>query len=218
MGRDARVSVAGEELILMPERTVYWARRGMLIAADLHWGKAAAFRAASVAVPSGTTRDDLERLDGALKRTGARRLVLLGDLLHARAGRAPRTLERIAEWRGRHREVEILLVRGNHDARAGDPPEEWGIRVLDEPHGARPFSFAHFPEGCGAGYGLAGHVHPAVVLRDGAGWSERLPCFYFGRTGGVLPAFGSFTGTHAIRPRRGDRVFVLADGEVIRVG
>jgi hypothetical protein len=34
----------------------------------------------------------------------------------------------------------------------------------------------------------------------------------------VLPSFGSFTGSKAINPKKGDRVFVVTEEEVIEVG
>jgi metallophosphoesterase superfamily enzyme len=66
------------------------------------------------------------------------------------------------------------------------------------------------------GYALAGHIHPAVRLTSGEE-SLRLPCFWFGARYGVLPAFGAFTGTAEIRPRRGDQVYVVAEQEVLKV-
>ena len=45
----------------------------------------------------------------------------------------------------------------------------------------------------------------------------RLPCFWFGARYGVLHAFGAFTGSAEILPRRGDQVFVIADHEVLKV-
>ena len=43
----------------------------------------------------------------------------------------------------------------------------------------------------------------------------RLACFHFGAEVGVLPAFGSFTGMHAVRRKPGDRVFAVAEGGVV---
>jgi len=45
----------------------------------------------------------------------------------------------------------------------------------------------------------------------------RLPCFWFGDAVGVLPAFGAFTGSAEVRPKRGDQVFVIAEEEVLKV-
>ena len=110
---DAEVTLAGEPVVLMAERALFWPRAGTLVAADFHWGKGAAFRAAGIPVPVGATSDDLGRLDAALLRTCARRLVVLGDLFHARAGRiATQTLAELRRWRSLRPELEIMLVRG----------------------------------------------------------------------------------------------------------
>jgi DNA ligase-associated metallophosphoesterase len=211
------VELAGETLLLLPEKALYWPRSATLFVADAHWGKAAAFRAASLALPGGTTSADLARLSGLLQRFGAQRLVLLGDVLHAKASRAPRTLEAVAAWRERHAELDVLLVRGNHDERAGDPPPEWRFTCVHEPHPEPPFVFCHHPATHPAGYVLAGHLHPAVELLGAGRQRERLPCFHFGPGVGVLPAFGSFTGTALVRPLPGDRVFVVAEDEVVSI-
>jgi metallophosphoesterase superfamily enzyme len=61
---------------------------------------------------------------------------------------------------------------------------------------------------------LCGHLHPCVQLLGRARDRLRLPCFWFGASVGVLPAFGAFTGMHPIRPAPGERVFAIADAEV----
>jgi uncharacterized protein len=215
---DAVAEVAGERLRLLPERAAFWERRGLLLVADPHWGKTTAFRAAGLAVPGGTTDEGLLRLDGALARTGARRLAFLGDFFHARAGRSPATLEALARWRAAHGALDVLLVRGNHDRHAGDPPPELGIRTVDGPVGVEPpFVLAHHPHPLPDGYLLAGHLHPAVTLRGSGRQRQVLPCFHFGARVGVLPAFGGFTGATRITPAAGDRVFVVAGAEVLEV-
>ena len=211
------MELAGETLCLLPERAVHWPRRSTVLIADTHWGKAATLRANAVPVPSGTTSEDLTRLSSALNRTGAARLVILGDVIHARQGRSPATLAAIARWRERHGATEILLVRGNHDQRAGDPPDELGIRCVDAPFSDAPFIYRHFPHESPDGYVLAGHIHPAIKLHGGGLQRATLPCFYFGRRVGILPAFGGFTGMGRIHPDLEDRVYVIAGDEVIDV-
>ena len=213
---DATTELAGEQLVLLSERAIYWPRRRTLIAADLHWGKAAAFRAAGIAIPAGTTAADLARLTTALARTGAERLVLLGDLFHARSGRVPTTLGAIADWRASHHAVDLLLVRGNHDRHAGDPPGDLRFTVVNGPHVAAPFVLRHEPAAAPEGYVLAGHVHPGVTLHGAGRQSVRLPCFAFGRSVGLLPAFSTFTGMGDHEVRETDRIFVVAGDDVIR--
>lgn len=216
---DVLLSLAGEDVRLLPERALFWPRACTLVVADVHWGKAATFRAAGIPIPGGATGEDLARLDRALRRTGARRLVVLGDLFHARAGRiATRTLAELRGWRERTRGLEIQLVRGNHDRHAGDPPDDLRINCGNAPAHLPPFVLRHQPEASAEGYTLAGHLHPALVVSGPALQRERLPCFLIGPRLALLPAFGSFTGSAPVRPDPGDRAFVIADGEVLSVG
>ena len=209
--------VAGEKLVLLPERAVFWPMRRMLFIADFHLGKAASFRRAGIPLPSGTTSENVERLDGAITRTSASEVVFLGDFLHSKDGRAERTFERFAAWRSARAEVSLTIVRGNHDRKAGDPPEAWGARCVEAGASLGPFVLNHEPGPHRAGYALAGHIHPAVRLTAAGEKPMRLPCFWFGARCGVLPAFGAFTGNADVLPRRGDKVFVIADEEVLEV-
>jgi DNA ligase-associated metallophosphoesterase len=208
------IDLAGERVELLAGRALLW--RGTLVIADPHFGKTAALRAMSIPLPGGTTTSDTERLGSLIETTGAQRLIVLGDLLHARQGRAPRTLDVLRNFRGRHAKLEFILVRGNHDRHAGDPPAELGIECVDPGLAEPPFIFRHEPCESGQGYTIAGQIHPAVRLRGRARESLRLPCFWFGPRVGVLPAFGSFTGSAEIRPGPDDRVYVIA-GELLEL-
>jgi DNA ligase-associated metallophosphoesterase len=209
--------IAGEPLVLLPERAMYWPRERTLFVADFHLGKAASFRRAGIPLPSGTTADNVERLGGAIDRTQARHVVFLGDFLHSAQGRTASTLERFGAWRASRNAVEMTLVRGNHDVKAGDPPQAWSMRCIEAGESLGPFVLNHEPGPASGGYALAGHIHPAVRLSGAGEKSLRLPCFWFAARHGVLPAFGAFTGHAEVLPRRGDRVFVIAEQEVLRV-
>ena len=104
-------SLAGEDVWLLPERALFWKRPATLIIADPHIGKPGAFRAAAIAAPEGTTIADLERLSTVIRRCGVQRLIVLGDLLHARSGRTAATMSAFEEWRTRHSNLDIVLVR-----------------------------------------------------------------------------------------------------------
>jgi DNA ligase-associated metallophosphoesterase len=216
-------TLAGEPVQLLPCGALHLPRHAALLVADLHVGKAQSFRRLGVPVPESTTLATLDALDAALAATGARRLVVLGDFLHSRRAHAPVVLGALAEWRARHGGLEVVLVRGNHDDRAGDPPADLRIQVVDEPWPLGPFALCHHPQPRAAGYVLAGHWHPCVRLRGRAFDRLRLPCFWFGPDGeagravGVLPAYGSFTGMHPIERSAGERVYALADGAVVEI-
>ena len=168
-------------------------------------------------VPEQTTDAALARLDRILQDTGARRIVFLGDFLHAREGRADETFRVLAEWRARHAGVAMRLVRGNHDRRAGDPPGDVGIECVDGPVLEAPFALAHHPTAVRDAYVVAGHVHPCAVLVGRGRQRERLPCFWEARHALVLPAFGDFTGCAEVTPEPGDELWVVAGEEVMGV-
>ena len=209
-------TVAGEELVLLAEKAAYWPARETLFVADFHLGKAASFRKAGIPLPSGTTSENVERLGRAVDATHAKRVVFLGDFLHNADSKAEGTLARFGEWRASRTALELTIIRGNHDRKAGDPPADWMIRCAEPGEALGPFVLNHEPGAATRGYALAGHIHPAVRM-SAADDSVKLPCFWFGARCGVLPAFGAFTGTAEVRPRRGDQVFVIADDEVLQV-
>ncbi len=188
----------GTALWLLPQRAVWWPAARTAFVADVHFGKAATFRRAGLAVPSGTTGDNLARLDAVLTNTQAEHLVFLGDFLHARAGADAPLWAQLVPWRERHASVQMTLVRGNHDQHAGDPPQPLQIALVDEPW--RPVQSAavlacHHPQVFNGGTVLAGHLHPTARLFGRARDSLRLPCFAWAPGLLVLPAFGAFTGS-----------------------
>jgi DNA ligase-associated metallophosphoesterase len=209
------VEVAGARLALLAQRAAYLVDERCLLVADAHIGKAVSFRRLGVPVPQGTTTQTLQVLSQAIATTGARRVVFLGDLLHSAHARAPATLQALAQWRERHPGPELLLVRGNHDDRAGDPPPALGVQAIDEPLRLGGLALCHHPQPRDGGYVLAGHLHPCVMLGGRAYERLRLPCFHFGAKVGVLPAFGEFTGMHAVRPGPGERIYVVS-GEIVQ--
>jgi DNA ligase-associated metallophosphoesterase len=178
--------------------------------ADVHLGKAAAFRAGGVPLPRGSTAADLARLAHVLARTAATRLVVLGDLLHAKTGRVAALTDAFVAWRREHAAIDMLLVRGNHDARSGDPPAAWDVRCVDEPHALPPFLACHTDAAPPSGYALCGHVHPGVRIHGAAEQSARLPCFVLGARRAILPAFGRLTGLADIAREPGQRIVAIA--------
>lgn len=222
------VTIASEEMEASPQRALWWPAQRTLFVADVHLGKAGTLRARGLPLSGGLcigiARRDLRSLSTLITRLDARALVILGDFLHAPEARHPALLAEVADWREAHTPValDIMLVRGNHDTRAGDPPADWAVRCVDEGEPLGPFTLVHDPHGAPAqrapGYALGGHIHPAVVMEGRCGGrTERAPCFWLGARVGVLPAFGAFTGGVRIAPTPGDRVLAVGDGAIVPV-
>jgi len=215
------VRLAGEELWLLPEKALYWPEQQALLIADVHFGKAAAYRSLGQPVPQGTTTSNIALIDRLLAKLPCRQLIFLGDFLHGPGSHAAGTLNALAEWRSRHAALPMTLIRGNHDKRAGDPPDSLNIRVVPEPLLIGPFALQHEPDPHSERHVLAGHVHPVFHLRatgrGSRGGGMRLPCFLLGPLHAILPAFGAFTGGHALRPAAGERVYVTADAAIFAI-
>jgi len=213
--------IAGERVLLYAGRALFWPAGRTLFVADLHLGKTAAFRAGGVALPGGATAANLARLAQLIAATRAEALVVLGDFLHAAAGRTVALERDVGAWRDAHCELAITLVRGNHDDHAGDPPAAWRVDAITGPEPTPPFLLCHEPPDADAGglfgYALAGHVHPAVRIAGAGLQSECLPCFVLGRHRAILPAFGSFTGSAVQAWAKDDAIVAIAEGKLFRV-
>jgi DNA ligase-associated metallophosphoesterase len=210
------ISIRGEILHLLSEKAIHWTGRETLLVADTHFGKAATFRSFGIPVPD-TTHATLDRLSRLIKQISARRLIMLGDFIHSKIEDRAGFEALLEEWRAAHPDLEILLLRGNHDRGRADLFLKLQITVQNswaEP----PFEFAHDTAMLASSelYRVGGHVHPQVVLSEGKK-KLGLSCFWFGDNQAILPAFGDFTGCATVNPAEGDNVFVIADGEVIKL-
>lgn len=206
------IEIRGEQLLLLPERAVYWPRAKALLIADMHCGKAATFRAHGVPVPDGNMEADLARLTRVLAATNAQRLIILGDWIHARAGCTDRVIAAVSAWRAQHHAMHVLWIRGNHDTVTH---ARFGFEETDEAVHEGPFRLQHKPDEDPQHYTIAGHIHPVFALRFPGSWAaRRLPCFHFRKHGATLPAFGSFTGGAEVTAKPGDRLF-LATGDSV---
>ena len=208
------VRLAGEELWLLPEKAIYWPAQQALLIADVHFGKAAAYRRLGQPVPQGTTTQNINVLDGLLARLPCRQLIFLGDFLHGPGSHAPATLSALAQWRARHSNLPMTLIRGTLDKRAGDPPASLNIRVVPEPLLLGPFALQHEPDEHPDRHVLAGHVHPVYRLHGRGRQSLRLACFRLGEAVSLLPAFGAFTGGYQVERNDSCRLFVIGDNEI----
>lgn len=211
------ITAASVDMRLLPHRAVFLPGADALLIADLHLGKAERFLRAGIPIPPATESADLLRLSRALEVTGASHLIILGDLLHAPVRPGGYTAALLSRWRADHAALQVTLIRGNHDQPQDALLYALGLGCVDEPLEVGGLSLCHMPERCRFPYGIAGHLHPLAQLA-GAGNALRLPCFWFGPRAVVLPAFSTFVDGRVIRPALGDRVFVVADDQVLPVG
>jgi uncharacterized protein len=211
-------------LWLLPDRAVFLPDSKALLVADVHIGKAATFRSLGVPVPRGTTQSNLARLTLLLVQTGASSLYILGDFFHGPMANQVDIIDELRLWRQQHDSVEIILVGGNHDAKAGPLQQAIGVAFEHAPHLIKiesgvSFRLLHEPSaGAKAGdeFSFAGHWHPVQRLK-GRVDSARLPCFWQQSHQLILPAFGEFTGGHPVQWEPGQNIFVTDSQSVYDV-
>jgi len=198
-----------QHLILDAGKAIYWMDESMLILSDLHLGKAGHFRKHGIAVPGDIHSKDLQKLDYLINRYKPKKITFLGDLFHSDLNVEWDFFEAWLE----NQSSEIILVKGNHDILPDKVYQSTRMHLFDDLI-MRPFHFTHEKKDS-AYYNISGHVHPAVRLKGKAKQGLTVPCFYFSRGFGLLPAYGSFTGTYKIRPKVGDLVFATTGDQVI---
>jgi DNA ligase-associated metallophosphoesterase len=208
------------DIVLLPGRAAFLPKTSTVVCSDIHLGKAATFRHAGMAIPEGSAQHDLQRLTGIVQTCGARRLLITGDLFHARSGCTQQVLDEFSAFCEQVRQshdTRIVLVLGNHEQSLGKKfrPHEIGINRCEEEIIEPPFRFIHDHQSHfdaqPDSFTIAGHVHPTVTIKGTSG--DRLTCRCFVTTGTTLtlPAFGSFTGGHKIRPLRRDSCMARPD-------
>lgn len=201
------VMIAGESVELMAGRALFWPRHSILFISDLHLGKGDVFRRAGIALPTGGTCHDLDRLSSLIVCTGARSVCILGDVVHG-AVNASEWRDTWLEWREAHAAVQVSALSGNHDRAL--PSAGLQIELLGPSLDVGPFALRHEPEVVEGLHVLSGHLHPCMAVR-GLG-TRRWPVFWLRPRTTVLPAFSEFTGGWKVEAAPADGVVVCAHG------
>ena len=191
-----------------------------LLVADLHLGYSWAQRRRGELGPLADfrARDKLLDVCGELE---PRRVVFVGDLVHAPRPCEPERLYIEETLRALAERAEIVAVRGNHDrafAREfGHLPlstvEAWtsdsGLTAI---HGDR-LERAAIPE---TGTLVMGHLHPGLGIREASGAGQRLPVFLVNQRCIVMPAFSPFARGYDIAAGLSKELLACFRGEVIQ--
>lgn len=211
------IELAGEQVVLDADRALVWQAR--VFVADVHLDKATTFQRAGLAIPLGDEAHDLERLAALARRHQASEIVVLGDLVHAPPRPGGVTERTILRWAEANPGLRLSVVLGNHDRDAADRLAHWPVHWIPAGTSLGPFLLHHEPTDrrVGRGYELAGHLHPVLRLRDGHRDAARLPGFWQRPHGLVLPAFGSFTGGHAVTLGVGDVFHAIAGEGIVSI-
>lgn len=167
-----------QDLLLLPQKAIYWHQEQALIVADVHLGKVGHFRKAGIAVPRDMEQDDLAMLSDLIDEHKPKKIIFLGDLFHSDLNT---DWEWFVLWRKHFPKLELILIRGNHDIINDQLYIDLNVALHDELL-IDPFLMLHHPLNDealinAAGYVLCGHIHPGVSLSGKARQHITLPCF-----------------------------------------
>lgn len=209
------IEIRGEELILDKERAIFLPKEELLAISDLHLGKAAHFRKAGLAIPTTVSRSDINRLEVLLHKYNPKTLLINGDMFHSDHNSE---IEEFAKWRKGFKEINFVLVKGNHDKQKQEIYANMNVDVYDPTYNTSNFCFIHDSLKCNSElYSIGGHIHPGVSVYNKAKQRLRFPCFYFGEAYAVLPAFSNFTGLQIVKPKEKELIFAITPTKVVRV-
>lgn len=200
----------GHRLELLAERAVWDPQQRTLLVADLHLGKAEHFQGHGIALPSDGDATSFNTLLALAHRLEPQSVVVLGDLIHGRAGLTAELRQKLAALPALLG-CPLRLIDGNHERGS------WLEGLRREPSSRLgPLWLSHAPEPRADRLNLCGHLHPVALVGRG-GERLRLPCYAYRRGSSgdqlVLPAFGHLTGGHPCH--EADGLWLVAEGHVV---
>jgi DNA ligase-associated metallophosphoesterase len=206
----------GQKMLLHAHKALFWTEKSTLMIADMHLGKSMHFRKSGIAIPREVSDLNWIRFRSLLDYLRPESVIFLGDLFHSVHNCEWNAFSEIIE---QYAQIRFQLIIGNHDILDQAIYRKCGLETIEQHLLIDEFILSHYPlqnvpEGF---YNLSGHIHPGVKLRGQAKQGVKLPCFYFGPDGGILPAFGAFTGCALIKPTSRDAIMVIVNDQVIRV-
>ena len=208
------ITIRNQHLKLLPQKALFWEEELTLVVSDVHLGKAGHFRKNGIPVPATVNDENLAILDQLIKSYCPGTLLFLGDLFHSSKNDEWDTFK---TWRSKHASLDMILVLGNHEVYGASEYEKLGITCF-EIYKRAPFLFIHDAENVilkADEFLFSGHVHPAVRVKGKGRQSFRVSCFLFKEQEALLPAFGSFTGTHLIKPQKDQTVIGIVEGKIL---
>ena len=210
MSEQLTINLQGQQVTLLHDKALYWESHRLLLVSDLHLGKAGHFRKNGIPVSAQIHYGDLDRLSQILRQFKCDQVVFLGDLFNSDYNSE---WSDFVSWTQIYPDVQFTLVKGNHDILNPVIYRDCKMEVVDELR-IKPFLLTHIEQRDEDWYNISGHVHPCVRMRGPGKQGVRLPVFYFSKDAGLMPAFGNFTGSHAIRPKLTDRVYGIIGNSV----
>lgn len=206
------ITIKNQKFELHPHGAIFWKEKSLLLVSDVHLGKVGHFRKSGAAVPRMAIHKNFMLLDELAGHFQPFHIGFLGDLFHSSLNKEWDLFE---NWVSKTAS-KITLIIGNHDIIAPQKFRELDIDLFEELI-LDDFLLTHHPEERHGFFNFCGHIHPAIRLKGLGRQKLKLPCFFKTQNQLILPAFGEFTGNHTLTPKKEDEIFVLVEGDVVKI-
>lgn len=207
------ILIQNETFTLTNQRAVFWKTENALILSDLHIGKTAHFRKNGIAIANHIMKSDLERLSALIELFQPKKLIVVGDLIHAGDNS---DVDEFCTWRNQYPDLKFHLVEGNHDRISKTLEQKLSLDFKASLLEIGGFSFIHDFDKTKSDFQITGHIHPGIMLNS-AVKSIRLPCFVISDNQLLLPAFSEFTGLDTKNLPKKSKFFVFTDSEIYEI-
>jgi DNA ligase-associated metallophosphoesterase len=205
----------GLNLTLLPEKAVWIDSMGVLLIADLHFGKAAHFRKSGIPISEKVHDQDYQMLTSLVSKYSPKEVYFLGDLFHSSWNEE---WEKLLSFLGLFPNTSFHLVVGNHDILPSEKYQDSRLKVHTHPIDLESLLLSHEPTLPPTGFlNVCGHVHPGILLKGRAKQRVRIPCFHYSNYVLVLPSFGNFTGLSLIKGEKNDFIWGISEDRLIPI-
>jgi hypothetical protein len=204
-----------------PWPAIYIKSIDALAIADLHLGIEGVLAEEGVFLPRNVSRVTVDMVMDILEDYSPSMLILNGDIKHGFG------LLNTSEWvtvkdlfkRLSEMELEVIVVKGNHDNYLGVVLDRYGIDLFERfdvgiysfTHGHIMYSWDELNEVI-----VIGHEHPSVSLVDDVGVKYKFKCFLWGDYRGhrilILPSLGELATGSSINVYLGEYLSPLLRG------
>ena len=188
---EKEIVINHQTLTLTNQRAIVWKKESALILSDLHLGKTAHFRKNGIALPVDLIQEDLKRLSQLIENYHIEKLIIVGDFLHAGKNSE---FEIFKHWKSQFLNLEIILIKGNHDRISHQNLIDLGITEVHFTYHKNDIVFSHEYIENHDSFIISGHIHPGVSLKSPIRKIVKFPCYIKTENQIILPAFSSFTG------------------------
>jgi metallophosphoesterase superfamily enzyme len=156
----------------------------------------------------------LARLTEVIATTAATQCIVLGDLFHMRKHYLPEAVDSFVQWRQQHADLDMLLVRGNHERAMGDPPARCGLRCINPGFVLDDVTLLHEPRQQ-PGFAMSAHLHPSMLVPGPRTAMVAVACFIWHPNYLVLPAFEDAVPGRVVARHPAERQAYILQDEVV---